>query len=91
MHVTRDDKTRMYLYRAELFDKDRGCVKYSFSPHKLKNILSLIYMYIELCRVECVCRSLLSISYSYQRHWIISFPMRSSCKRVKEDTRSKKD
>lgn len=45
MHITRDDKTHMYLYRAELFDKDRGCVKYSFSPQAEEYLIIDIYVY----------------------------------------------
>lgn len=81
MHISRDDKTRMYLYRAELFDKDRGCVKYSFSPQDSNAEEYLID--IKLCRVECVYRSLLSIIIVI----IYQFPMQCVNRSAKERRR----
>lgn len=47
MHITQD-KRRMHLYRAELFDKDRKCVKYLSSRHLHHKINAEEYLIVDI-------------------------------------------
>lgn len=49
MHITQD-KWHMHLYRAELFNKDRECVKYLSSRRLYHKINAEEYLIVDIYR-----------------------------------------